>query len=304
MQTVWKQVKVQTPAGMQAKWKSSVFVPSTVFDNQALLDNDPDYIYRLASMPEAERNALLYGDWDSFSGQVFTEWRNDRGHYRDHINTHVIEPFRIPESWNVWRAMDWGYTRPFSVGWYAVDQDRRLYRIRELYGCTGTPNEGVKWTPDHVAEEIRRIEMEDPNLQGRTVRGVADPAIFGNSGTESVAAVMERKGVFWEPGQHDRLNGKMQIHNRLAFDGQGIPLLYVFSTNKHFIRTVPNLVYSETDVEDVDTDGEDHVYDECRYMCMEYPVAQTIRIPAAVKPYSPLDADEPEEREYAWFRKY
>lgn len=304
MQTVWKQVKVQTPDGVQSKWKSSVFVPSTVFDNQALLDNDPDYIYRLASMPEAERNALLYGDWDSFSGQVFTEWRNDREHYRDHIKTHVIEPFRIPESWNVWRAMDWGYTRPFSVGWYAVDQDRRLYRIRELYGCTGTPNEGVKWTPDHVAEEIRRIEREDPNLQGRTVRGVADPAIFGNSGTESVASVMERKGVFWEPGQHDRLNGKMQIHNRLAFDGQGIPMLYVFNTCKHFIRTVPNLVYSETDVEDVDTDGEDHIYDECRYMCMEYPVAQTIRIPAAVKPYSPLDADEPEDRDYAWFRKY
>nr|DAO79519.1 MAG TPA: Intein splicing domain [Caudoviricetes sp.] len=45
-------------------------------------------------------------------------------------------------------------------------------------------------------------------------------------------------------------------------------------------------------------------YDECRYMCMEYPVAQTIRIPAAVKPYSPLDADEPEDRDYAWFRKY
>ena len=115
---------------------------------------------------------------------------------------------------------------------------------------------------------------------------------------------MERKGVFWEAGQHDRLNGKMQIHNRLAFDGQGIPMLYVFDTCKHFIRTVPNLVYSETDVEDVDTDGEDHIYDECRYMCMEYPVAQTIRIPAAVKPYSPLDADEPEDRDYAWFRKY
>ena len=304
MQTIWQDVSWMGADGKKQGRRSRIFIPAKVTDNAALLRNDPNYILNLASLPEAERNALLYGDWDSFSGQVFTEWRNDREHYRDHINTHVIEPFRIPESWNVWRAMDWGYTRPFSVGWYAVDQDRRLYRIRELYGCTGTPNEGVKWTPDHVAEEIRRIEMEDPNLQGRTVRGVADPAIFGNSGTESVATVMERKGVFWEPGQHDRLNGKMQIHNRLAFDGQGIPLLYVFSTNKHFIRTVPNLVYSETDVEDVDTDGEDHVYDECRYMCMEYPVAQTIRIPAAVKPYSPLDADEPEEREYAWFRKY
>lgn len=305
MQTIWQDVSWMGADGKKQEGRRSrIFIPAKVTDNAALLRNDPNYILNLASLPDAERAALLDGNWDSFSGQVFTEWRNDREHYKDHINTHVIEPFRIPENWNVWRAMDWGYTRPFSVGWYAVDQDRRLYRIRELYGCTGTPNEGVKWTPDHVAEEIRRIEREDPNLQGRTVRGVADPAIFGNSGTESVAAVMERKGVFWEAGQHDRLNGKMQIHNRLAFDGQGIPMLYVFDTCKHFIRTVPNLVYSETDVEDVDTDGEDHIYDECRYMCMEYPVAQTIRIPAAVKPYSPLDADEPEDRDYAWFRKY
>ena len=45
-------------------------------------------------------------------------------------------------------------------------------------------------------------------------------------------------------------------------------------------------------------------YDEARYMCMEYPVAQTIRLAAAEKPYSPLDTDEPDTREYAWFRKY
>ena len=82
-------------------------------------------------------------------------------------------------------------------------------------------------------------------------------------------------------------------------------MLYVFSTCKHFIRTVPNLVYSETDVEDVDTDGEDHIYDELRYICMEYPVKMAVRVPAAAVPYSPLDAEEAgTERDYAWFRKY
>ena len=304
MQTVWKKIKVKTPEGERMRWKSSVFVNADVFDNKALLENDPDYIYRLASMPEAQRNALLYGDWDSFSGQVFTEWRNDREHYADRRNTHVIDPFRIPPGWKVWRSMDWGYTRPFSVAWYAVDYDRRLYRIRELYGCTGTPNEGVKWYPDKVAEEILRIEREDPNLQGRTITGVADPAIFADSGSESVAAAMERKGVFWEPGNHDRLNGKMQLHNRLAFDEHGYPMLYVFSTNKNFIRTVPNLVYSETDVEDVDTEQEDHIYDECRYLCMEFPVSRRIDRAAKISDYNPLESEHRENREYAWYRKY
>ena len=63
--------------------RARVFIPSSIFDNPALLENDPDYLASLAAMPEAEKQALLYGSWDSFSGQVFTEWRNDPNHYED-----------------------------------------------------------------------------------------------------------------------------------------------------------------------------------------------------------------------------
>ena len=178
METIWDKVKVRYPDGHEeTRYKSRIFVPSTVFDNKILLANDPDYLTRLASMPEQERNALLYGDWDSFAGQVFTEWRNDSDHYDDRINTHVIAPFRVPDTWTIWCGLDWGYARPFSVGWYAVDHDRRMYRIREYYGCTGTPNQGVKLEPSYVAREIKRIEAEDPNLRGRKIHRVGDPAI-------------------------------------------------------------------------------------------------------------------------------
>jgi hypothetical protein len=83
---------------------------------------------------------------------------------------------------------------------------------------------------------------------------------------------MEREGVWWDKGDHSRIPGKMQIHNRLAMDAEGKPMLYVFSTCKHCIRTLPSLVYSETDVEDVDTKQEDHIYDELRYVCMANPI--------------------------------
>lgn len=285
--------------------QSRIFVPSSVFDNPALLDNDPMYVRRLAAMPEAERNALLYGDWDSFAGQVFVEWRNDSAHYTDRLNTHVIAPFRVPETWAVWRGFDWGYSRPFSVGWYAVDRDRRLYRIRELYGCTGAPNIGVRWEPGQVAREIKRIEAEDPNLKGRTIHGVSDPAIFNDAGTESVAALMERERVWWDRGDNRRIDGKMQVHNRLKFDESGVPMLYVFSTCRHFIRTVPNLVYDETDVEDVDTDGEDHIYDELRYVCMANPIAPAVAKPPDIKPFDPLSTDDtPEYDRYDFYRRF
>ena len=307
MSTVWEEVKVRYPDGSEeARHKSRIFVPSTVFDNGILLRNDPDYLTRLASLPEAERKALLYGDWDSFSGQVFTEWRNDPAHYGDRVGTHVISPFRIPKTWSIWRGFDWGYTRPFSVGWYAVDHDGRLYRIRELYGCRAdgngrpVPNTGICRNADEIARMIRLVESEDPNLMGRRIHGVADPAIYQRNGGESIGELMEREGVYWDKADNTRSAGKAQLHNRLAFDGWGIPMLYVFSTCKHFIRTIPSLVYSQVNVEDVDTDGEDHIYDECRYVCMENPCAPPMRSTAVTRPCDdPLDLAGGESRGYA-----
>ena len=46
-------------------------------------------------------------------------------------------------------------------------------------------------------------------------------------------------------------------------------MFYVFNTCKEFIRTIPALIYSETKVEDVNTDMEDHIYDEWRYVMMQ-----------------------------------
>ncbi len=109
--------EVKLPTGETVSLqRSRIFVPSTVFDNQKLLDSDPDYLANLAAMPEAEKQALLYGDWNSFSGQVFTEWRDDPAHYHDQKWTHVIEPFKGPKHWRLWRGYDFGFSKPFSVG--------------------------------------------------------------------------------------------------------------------------------------------------------------------------------------------
>ena len=306
MHPISEEISWREPDGtVRTRQQKRIFVPSSVFDNPALLRNDPQYVQRLASMPEAERKALLYGDWDTFSGQVFTEWRNDSEHYEDRINTHVIAPFRVPRDWAIWCGLDWGYSRPFSVGWYAVDRERRMYRIREYYGCTGTPNQGVRMEPAEVAREIRRIEAEDPNLKDRRISRVGDPAIWGSDGTESIGALMERERVYFERGDHARIDGKMQVHHRLAFDEAGVPMLYVFSTCRHFIRTVPALVYDEKDVEDIDTDGEDHIYDELRYVCMKNPIAPPQRRAPALAAYDPLDLGKDQQYDrYDFYRRY
>lgn len=124
------EVVIRDPKGKEIRLsKDRIFIPSSVFDNPALLKNDPGYLGNLAILPEAERNALLYGDWDSFEGQVFTEWKNDPENYATRQWTHVIEPFKIPSGWEIVRGYDFGYAKPFSVGWYAIDYTGTIYRI-------------------------------------------------------------------------------------------------------------------------------------------------------------------------------
>ena len=293
MTPITSEYNVQQPGGGVITLKRKrIFVPSTVFDNQELLKNDPNYLATLAMLPEAERNALLYGDWNSFEGQVFREWKNDPDHYKDRRWTHVIEPFLPPEHWKIWRGFDYGYTKPFSVGWYAASESGKIYRIREYYGCPGTPNVGVRIHPQEIARTIREIESTDPLLRGKEIYGVADPSIFDESRGQSIAAMMgaHPNYVLWSPGDNTRLAGLAQCHYRLAFDDEGECMFQVFNTNKHFIRTIPGLVHDENKVEDVDTSMEDHIYDEWRYVMQESPISPPLPKLKEIKPFNPLSS--------------
>ena len=136
------------------------FIQALVTDNKALMDKQPEYKRSLEKLPPKLREAWLNGSWDIYEGQFFEEFRDDPKHYKDRTYTHVIDPFEVPEGWTIYRSFDWGYNKPFSCGWWAVDYDGVLYRILELYGCTDTPNEGFKWPPEQVFAEIHRIEVE------------------------------------------------------------------------------------------------------------------------------------------------
>ena len=273
LETMWERTEIYLPDGSSTLgWKSRVFVPSTVFDNRALLTNDPGYLTRLAALPRAEREALLYGNWDSYTGQYFSEWKNDPEHYVDRRWTHVIAPFDIPRYWPIYRSYDFGSSKPFSCGWWTVDEDGILYRICELYGCTGQPNEGVGWPPEQQFKEIARVEREHPYLSGKRIFGIADPSIFSRDRGKSIAESASEQGIIFTPGDNTRIAGWMQIKNRMQFDEEGYPRIYFFNTCRNAIRTIPALVHSETMVEDLNTDGEDHIADEVRYMCMARPV--------------------------------
>ena len=272
------------------------FIQALVTDNKALMESQPDYIKQLEALPPKLREAWLYGRWDIFEGQFFEDFRptpdielctkagiSPEEALTQRRFTHVIEPFDLNSGecrgWNIMRSYDFGYNKPFSLGYWAVDYDGTLYRIMEMYGCTETPDEGVKWSPDEQFRRIRDFEREHPWLKNRKiVDSVADPAIWDSSRGESIAETAERYGIYFSPGDHERIAGWMQVHYRFQFDANGYPRMYVFNNCKAFIRTIPLMMYSETKPEDLDTKLEDHCPDEVRYMCMSRPISPLVPV--------------------------
>ena len=266
------------------------FTQALVQDNRALMESQPEYIAQLEALPPKLREAWLYGKWDVYEGQFFEDFRAEPDAVKCHDAgitvedareqgrwTHVIKPFDLNSGerrgWNIMRSYDFGYGKPFSLGYWAVDYDGVLYRILEIYGCTKEPNEGVKWSPDEQFRRFREFENEHPWLKGRKiVDSVADPAIWDASRGERIAETAERYGIYFSPGDNARIPGWMQVHYRLQFDDNGYARMYVFEGCNAFTRTIPLMMYSQTKPEDLDTDMEDHVADEVRYMCMSRPI--------------------------------
>ena len=253
-----RKIEVRDEATGEIYYQTRVFVPSKLTDNQILMKNDPGYKTSLLTLPEHMRRALLEGDWSVFSGQIFSEFSE---------NKHVVKPSElVPGVWFKFCAMDWGYTRPFSIGWYAVNSEGRMIRYREFYGCVeGEMNVGLKMGAGEVAKRAWEMSVTEG-----VVNMVADPAIWQkDSENPAIVDYFEEAGFKMTKANNDRINGLVVMHERLTTtDHDGIPMLTIWPQCYGFKRTIPMLVPSPTHPEDIDTRLEDHIYDECRYACM------------------------------------
>lgn len=230
--------------------RSLVFIPARVDDNPSLMEADPAYVTRLRALPDAERRALLEGDWDVFAGQVFANWRRD---------AHVIRPRQLDLSWPRWRAIDYGTARPFVCLWLCQDPATcRVYVYREISRAGVFP-----------ASEQARLVADATRDTESILFTVADPAMWirGETG-RSVADEYASAGVPLEQAQNDRLSGLARVRSVLEQAVDGLPYLQVFETCQQLIRNLPALVYDAHRVEDVDTLGPDDEYDALRYGLM------------------------------------
>lgn len=268
-----------------------VFIPAKLKDNKELLRNDPGYILRLRQTGSAALvKAWLEGLWDAVDGAFFSEWDPDR---------HVLRgaDLEIPSWWPRFRSFDWGSAKPFSCGWYAVSDGSKdwaargaIIRYDEWYGCQERvesgkrvmiPNTGLKMTAGNVGLGIKSRETQP------VAYGVADPSIFITNGGPSIAELMASAACYWIRADNSRKAGWAQVRQRLGPDR---PMLLVHERCEAFLRTVPYLQHDDKDLEDLDTDAEDHVADEVRYAVMSRVGAQDQPRPPVIKmPARPQD---------------
>lgn len=240
--------------------RTRIYIPAKIDDNPTLLTADPGYVNFLESLKDTDVElwkAWRLGDWDTFAGQFFKEFRRD---------LHIIKPF-IPNSNNIIvGGMDWGRTAPFSFHLTEItiinDEGVKYHRARtflEVYGTDKTPHE---W-----AEKIKAsctgagLKIDDITwIQG-------DPAMFtkGQDNSISIADQFKRDDIIIRPASNDRVGGWENLHNWLSLGPDGIPYWQITENCVNLIRTLPELVHDENKVEDVDTTGEDHAPDDQRY---------------------------------------
>jgi len=131
-----------------------IYIHATLADNPHI---DPAYRQSLEALPEAEKRAKLYGDWNAYSGQVFDEFRDRR--YPDEPDNalHVIDEFEIPAWWPRILIGDWGFAAMTWLGWGAISPNKRLYIYREQ---SWTKTKIEEWAP--IVREL--IDIDHPRM--------------------------------------------------------------------------------------------------------------------------------------------
>ncbi|MBT7628789.1 MAG: hypothetical protein HN597_03670 [Desulfobacula sp.] len=244
---------------------SRCFVPATVYDNPSIIVNDPGYVRRLELLPELEKKRFLYGVWDIFEGQVFTELTQ---------HTHGCEDFPIPHEWERVMVFDWGYARPWCALWFAIDYDGVIYLYREKMGWVDEdPNKGARQTNTEICREIQKLETEKISFR------VSDPACWGPTKIKGSNMVLgpsfvedaSREGLFFLKADNDRLRGKQQVHQRFKMDVtlneetgvvlEETPQFVAFNSCKRWWEEMQSLYEDPKNPEDVDSDQPDENYD-------------------------------------------
>jgi phage terminase large subunit len=240
----------------------SVFIQSLVYDNEFLMENNPEYVERLEELPDKLKQAFLYGSWNCFDGQYFAEFSE---------KDHVIDPIPIRSNWKIYRARDYGFDM-LACYWIAVDEYENAYVFNELY------QSGLIATI--AGQKINEINNGMPIW-----KDLVPPDLFAKNNTDNKSPVdyWAELGQNLTKASNDRVNGWTAVREWLKivetedYDGVVRPhaKLRIFRNCVNLIRTLPQLFFSSKNPNDCATEPHEitHAPDALRYFCASWTFA-------------------------------
>lgn len=176
--------------------KDYLFIPATVDDNPYLLEKNPLYLQHLANLPDDIRQAHRYGDWNALSGAYFSNF---------HRNTHTMPRFKIPDSWPVYRSIDYGLDC-LAVCWWAVDEDGRCWCFRE------------KDIKGLVVQDAAKFILDNSLSYEHPIATYAPPDIWNRQKDtgRTMAEVFLQNGVAIVKSDNNRVQGHMLMKDMMS----------------------------------------------------------------------------------------
>lgn len=235
-----------------------IFIPSLVQDNKFLLESDPDYVTRLDNLPEKERKALKYGDWDIFDGQFFSEFKR---------SVHVIKPFEIPKHWNRYITLDYGLDK-FAVLFIAIDERNKAYVYNYIHKENLIVSEAAQTLKSYMRNNTYKYIFAPPDLWNR------------NRDTgKSTAEIFDKNGVLLSKASNNRESGWLAVKEWLKIrkirheqTGELIEVsdLVIFNNILPLIEYLPQIQIDEKNPNDCATEPHEltHICDALRYFCV------------------------------------
>lgn len=227
-----------------------IFIPAKVTDNKFLMENDPNYILNLSALPESQRKALRDGSWDIHTGQFFPEFAYD---------VHTIEPFTIPETWRVYRTIDYGLDM-LAAYWIAIDEHKEVYVIREFCKKDLVISDAAKAIIENTHEPIY-CTFAPPDMWGRA-----------QESGKNKAQIFYENGVRFTRSSNDREAGWLAIKELLKLQKDGTPKIHIFRTCTELIKCIPALIVDDRKPSDCSKEPHEftHSPDSLRYFAVQW----------------------------------
>jgi len=235
-----------------------LYLPATLYDNP-----DPDFVRQyeieLRTKPKHIQEAYLFGRWDSVIGSFFEDaWNPD---------VHVCRPFKIPQHWPIFRALDWGYQTEGCLGYYALDKEQDI--LYKFWECVFKK----KRVPYFVETVIKPFEQANKlwsPFGGSLVYGPADTQIWEERGESAESKYQEfvTAGVDWcYADKKSRADNAQRVHERLMGHENFTrpPRLILFSNCTSTRQVLPAMQTNPNDATEPAKGGFDHPYDETSY---------------------------------------